>query len=132
MSDTAPVPVHLAVALDGLAENPALPLELVRRLLAYRQGFGHVATRADLTADLIAEIIATDYPLPRPSGTSSSVTLADTTAHAMITTRAPRGMTEHLIFRSAAGATIGVHRIQLFEQSVSRGIGLRVELLIDR
>jgi hypothetical protein len=61
MSDTAQVPVHLAAALDGLAENPALPLELIRRLLAYRQGFGEVAKRADLTDDLIAEIIATDY-----------------------------------------------------------------------
>jgi hypothetical protein len=61
MSDTAPVPVHLAAALDGLAENPALPLELIRRLLDHRRGFGHVAKRTDLTADLIAEIIATDY-----------------------------------------------------------------------
>ncbi|MGJ3227072.1 hypothetical protein ACQEUV_17165 [Micromonospora aurantiaca (nom. illeg.)] len=55
------MPVHLAAVLDGLAENPALPLELIRRLLAYRRGFGHVANRADLTADLIAEIMATDY-----------------------------------------------------------------------
>ncbi|GAB3142845.1 hypothetical protein GCM10027290_18160 [Micromonospora sonneratiae] len=43
------------------AENPVLPTGLVRRLLAYRRGFGHVATRADLTADLITEIIATDH-----------------------------------------------------------------------
>ncbi|MEE6258101.1 hypothetical protein [Plantactinospora sonchi] len=61
MSDTAPAPVHLDAALEGLAENPAVPAALIRRLLAHRQGFGHVAKRPDLTADLIAEIIATDY-----------------------------------------------------------------------
>jgi hypothetical protein len=60
-TDAAPVPVHLGAALDGLAENPALPADFIRRLIAYRRGLGHVAMRADLTADLIAEIIATDY-----------------------------------------------------------------------
>ncbi|MEO3748335.1 hypothetical protein [Plantactinospora sp. B5E13] len=55
------MPVHLAAALEGLAENPALPATLIRRLLAHRRGFGDVAKRADLTADLIAEILATDY-----------------------------------------------------------------------
>ncbi|MDT5028550.1 MAG: hypothetical protein QOE61_4976 [Micromonosporaceae bacterium] len=61
MSDAAPVRVNVSAALEGLAENPALPAEMVRRLFAYRRGFGHVAKRADLTADLIAEIMATDH-----------------------------------------------------------------------
>ncbi|MCX4473275.1 hypothetical protein OOK41_23710 [Micromonospora sp. NBC_01655] len=61
MSDKAPVPVHLAAALDGLAENPGLPAELVRRLVGYRRGFGRVAERADLTTEVIAEIIAADH-----------------------------------------------------------------------
>lgn len=52
-------PVHLHKALDGLALNPALPPSLVRRFLGYRRGFGAVAKRADLTGDLIAEIIET-------------------------------------------------------------------------
>ncbi|HEX7662393.1 MAG TPA: HEAT repeat domain-containing protein [Pseudonocardiaceae bacterium] len=54
----APVPVHLGAALEGLAENPALPMRLARRLVANRTD--RVARRADLTADLINEIIATD------------------------------------------------------------------------
>ncbi|MGW0434722.1 hypothetical protein ACWDV4_19575 [Micromonospora sp. NPDC003197] len=61
MTDAAPTPIHQAATLEGLAENPALPARLTRRLLACRRGFGHVAKRADLTADLIAEIIATDH-----------------------------------------------------------------------
>jgi hypothetical protein len=46
---------------DGLAENPALPWELIHRLVTYRHGFGRVAKRADLTAEMIDEIISTDY-----------------------------------------------------------------------
>lgn len=56
-----PVPVHLPKALDGLVLNPALPGDLVGRLLRYRRGFGHVAKRSDLTEDLIAEIIDADW-----------------------------------------------------------------------
>ncbi|MEV4847465.1 hypothetical protein AB0K20_30160 [Micromonospora matsumotoense] len=61
MADDAPTPVHLSKVLDGLAENPALPAGLVRRMVRYRGGFGHVATRADLTLDLIEEILASDH-----------------------------------------------------------------------
>jgi hypothetical protein len=61
LSENAPGPIHLNAVLDGLAENPALPADLIRRLVAHRRGFGHVAERADLTADVIDEIIATDY-----------------------------------------------------------------------
>ncbi|MEU4556212.1 hypothetical protein [Micromonospora violae] len=61
MADDATTPVHLSKVLDGLAENPALPAGLVRRLVRYRHGFGHVATRPDLTLDLIEEILASDY-----------------------------------------------------------------------
>lgn len=53
-------PVHLDAVLDGLARNPALPVELVRRLLPHRGGFEQVARRADLTDDVIEEIIAAD------------------------------------------------------------------------
>ncbi|MEV0993150.1 hypothetical protein [Streptomyces sp. NPDC049949] len=60
MSDAIPPPVHLDKVVDGLAENPSLPSELVRRLLGYRKGFGRVAKRPDLSDDVIAEIIATD------------------------------------------------------------------------
>ncbi|MER6557651.1 hypothetical protein ABT300_07760 [Streptomyces sp. NPDC001027] len=60
MSDVTPVPVHLDKAVEGLAENPALPPELVCRLFAHRKGFGSVAKRSDLTDDMIAEIIAMD------------------------------------------------------------------------
>ncbi|KOX21793.1 hypothetical protein ADK67_26030 [Saccharothrix sp. NRRL B-16348] len=56
-----PVPVHLHEALDGLVLNPALPADLVGRLLRYRRGLGHVAKRSDLTEDLIAEIIDADW-----------------------------------------------------------------------
>lgn len=61
MSENALQPVHLDAVLEGLAENPALPVELIKRLVAYRRGFGHVAKRSDLTSDVIDEIIATDY-----------------------------------------------------------------------
>lgn len=61
MADDAPMPVHLSKALDGLAENPALPAGLVRRMVRHRGGSGHVATRADLTLDLIEEILASDH-----------------------------------------------------------------------
>ncbi|MFE2018736.1 hypothetical protein ACFW9O_11945 [Streptomyces sp. NPDC059499] len=60
MSDAVPPPVHLDKVVDGLAENPSLPSELVRRLLGCRKGFGSVAKRPDLNDDVIAEIIATD------------------------------------------------------------------------
>ncbi|GGT45775.1 hypothetical protein GCM10010254_75600 [Streptomyces chromofuscus] len=60
MSDVTPPPVHLDKVVEGLAGNPALPPELVRRLLAHRRGFGSVAKRPDLTDDMIAEIIALD------------------------------------------------------------------------
>ncbi|WP_254648565.1 HEAT repeat domain-containing protein [Streptomyces sp. GbtcB6] len=60
MSDAMPVPVHLDKVVEGLAGNPALPPELVRRLFAYRRGIGSVAKRPDLTDDMIAEIIAVD------------------------------------------------------------------------
>lgn len=59
--ESAPVPVHLDAVLDGLAENPALPMDLIRRLVTYRRGLGRVARRSDLTAEVIDEIIATDY-----------------------------------------------------------------------
>jgi hypothetical protein len=45
-------------ALDGLATNPALPEPLIRRLIVRRRGFGRVASRPDLTADLVEEMIA--------------------------------------------------------------------------
>ncbi|MEU1607914.1 hypothetical protein [Micromonospora matsumotoense] len=61
MADDAPTPVHLSKVLDGLAENPALPAGLVRRMVRHRGGFGHVATRADLTLDVIEEILASDH-----------------------------------------------------------------------
>ncbi|MFD9013674.1 hypothetical protein [Streptomyces sp. NPDC059552] len=60
MSDAIPPPVHLDGVVDGLAENPSLPSELVRRLLGHRTGFGEVAKRPDLSDDVIAEIIAMD------------------------------------------------------------------------
>ncbi|GHJ08735.1 hypothetical protein TPA0907_31020 [Micromonospora humidisoli] len=56
-----PMPVHLTQVLDGLAENPALPAGLIRRLMRYRRGHGHVAMRADLTPDMIEEILASDH-----------------------------------------------------------------------
>ncbi|MFI8342009.1 hypothetical protein ACIF8W_18370 [Streptomyces sp. NPDC085639] len=52
--------MHLDGAVDGLAENPSLPSELVRRLLGHRKGIGEVAKRPDLSDDVIAEIIAMD------------------------------------------------------------------------
>ncbi|MFF3014840.1 hypothetical protein [Streptomyces sp. NPDC057939] len=60
MSDAVPPPVHLHEVVDGLAQNPGLPPELVRRLLGHRKGFGQVAKRPDLSAEVIAEIIAAD------------------------------------------------------------------------
>ncbi|KIR61300.1 hypothetical protein [Micromonospora haikouensis] len=61
MADDAPTPIHLPTVLDGLAENPALPAGMVRRLVGYRRGFGHVAMRADLTLDVIEEILASGH-----------------------------------------------------------------------
>ncbi|MFC9269083.1 hypothetical protein ACFTXJ_15095 [Streptomyces zhihengii] len=60
MSDALPPPVHLDEVVDGLAANPALPSELVHRLLGYRKGLGQVAKRPDLSDGMIAEIIAID------------------------------------------------------------------------
>ncbi|MFD5434914.1 hypothetical protein ACFWJ4_22525 [Kitasatospora sp. NPDC127067] len=59
MDADAPTPVRLDHVLDGLAVNPALPAAMVRRLFARRHGFGEVAGRADLTEDMIDEIVAT-------------------------------------------------------------------------
>ncbi|MGW4379463.1 hypothetical protein [Kitasatospora sp. NPDC004531] len=47
-------------AIAGLVVNPALPGPMVRRLFAWRRGWGEVARRPDLTEDVIAEIVATD------------------------------------------------------------------------
>lgn len=60
MSDATPPPVHLGKVVEGLAENPSLPPELVRRLFAQSKGLGRVAKRPDLTDDMIAEIVAID------------------------------------------------------------------------
>ncbi|MEU1592911.1 hypothetical protein ABZ468_08620 [Streptomyces sp. NPDC005708] len=60
MPDAAPPPVHLDKVMQGLAGNPALPPELVRRFFAYRKGLGAVAKRPDLTDDMIADIVADD------------------------------------------------------------------------
>ena len=61
MSDVVlPSPLHLSELLDGLAGNPMLPPELIRRLFAFRKGQCEVAKRADLTNGMIAEIIAID------------------------------------------------------------------------
>ncbi|MDI2124580.1 hypothetical protein [Yinghuangia seranimata] len=61
MSDAEPLPPHLGEVVEGLARNPALPPELVRRLVAYRRGMGTVAKRPDLTDDVVAEILAADH-----------------------------------------------------------------------
>ncbi|MBG6066323.1 hypothetical protein [Micromonospora ureilytica] len=61
MADDTSTPAHLSKVLDGLAENPALPAGMVRRLMRYRRGSGHVATRPDLTLDLIEEILASGH-----------------------------------------------------------------------
>ncbi|GAA5035293.1 hypothetical protein [Streptomyces siamensis] len=60
MSDVMPSPIHLDKVVEGLATNPALPAELVRRLFAHRKGFGSVAKRPDLTDEMIDEIMALD------------------------------------------------------------------------
>ncbi|WP_377273640.1 hypothetical protein [Peterkaempfera sp. SMS 1(5)a] len=60
MDSDAPTPVHIDKVMDGLAMNSALPGAMVRRLFAWRRGWGKVAKRQDLTEDMIAEIIATD------------------------------------------------------------------------
>ncbi|MFB8200544.1 hypothetical protein [Kitasatospora purpeofusca] len=58
MDADALFPVHLDRVLDGLATNSALPAPMLRRLFAWERGGAKVATRPDLTADMIAEIIA--------------------------------------------------------------------------
>ncbi|MGW2048281.1 hypothetical protein ACWCPF_24315 [Streptomyces sp. NPDC001858] len=60
MDADALTPVHLDKVMDGLAMNPALPALMVRRLFAWRRGWGKVAMRPDLTDDMLAEIIASD------------------------------------------------------------------------
>ncbi|MFF1275820.1 hypothetical protein ACFVZC_20830 [Streptomyces marokkonensis] len=60
MSDGALPPVHLIRVLEGLATNPMLPPDFVRRLLAHRKGHGSLAGRPDLSDGMIAEIIALD------------------------------------------------------------------------
>lgn len=60
MSHAVPPPVHLDQVVDGLAKNPALPPDLVRRFLGRRKGLGQVAKRPDLSEDMMAEIIAVD------------------------------------------------------------------------
>ncbi|MFJ9680351.1 hypothetical protein ACIRP2_20160 [Streptomyces sp. NPDC101194] len=60
MSDAPSSPVHLHKVMEGLAMNPVLPREFVRRLFAYRKGLGGVAKRPDLGDDMITEIIAVD------------------------------------------------------------------------
>ncbi|MFF7274337.1 hypothetical protein [Streptomyces griseorubiginosus] len=62
VSDVTPLPVHLDKVVEGLAQNPALPPELVRRLFTHRGVLGGVARRPDLTDDMIAEIITVDDP----------------------------------------------------------------------
>ena len=61
MVDGVLAPIHLTKVLDGLAQNPALPGGLVRRLTHYRRGFGHVALRPDLTLEVIEEILASGH-----------------------------------------------------------------------
>ncbi|MFI5672546.1 hypothetical protein [Streptomyces sp. NPDC051704] len=58
MDADAPFPVHVDKVMDGLAVNSALPAHLIRRLFGWRRGHGKVATRPDLTEDMISEIIA--------------------------------------------------------------------------
>ncbi|MDX2733352.1 hypothetical protein [Streptomyces sp. PA03-2a] len=60
MDAEALTPVHLDRVMDGLAMNSALPAPMVRRLFAWRRGGGKVASRPDLTEDMLAEIIAID------------------------------------------------------------------------
>ncbi|GHH41471.1 hypothetical protein [Lentzea cavernae] len=52
-------PVHLQEALEGLALNPALPEDLIRRLIAHRAAPRELGTRPDLTPGLIDEMITT-------------------------------------------------------------------------
>ncbi|SFR27668.1 Leucine rich repeat variant [Lentzea waywayandensis] len=54
--------MHLQMALEGLALNPALPEGMIRRLIAHRQGPDEIGKRPDLTAGLIDEMIAADRP----------------------------------------------------------------------
>ena len=60
MPDTGPVPNQLDKVMDGLAGNPALPADLVRRLFARGRGLGAVAKRPDLTHEMMAEILEID------------------------------------------------------------------------
>ncbi|MFF3859438.1 hypothetical protein [Streptomyces sp. NPDC002209] len=110
MSDATPLPVHLGKVLEGLAGNPALPPELVRRLIAYRKGLGRVAKRPDLSDEVIAEIIAADdlwlthsLALNRSLPHAFRMTLAEhpepaiRAAVAIATGDAPRGLFERLL-----------------------------------
>ena len=60
MSGDGPHNVRIEEAVKGLAENPALPPDMVFRLLAWRRELRAVAERPDLTDAMVAEIIARD------------------------------------------------------------------------
>jgi hypothetical protein len=60
MNGDEPHEVRAEEAVKGLAENPALPPEMLLRLLAWRHDLRAVAERPDLTDAMVAEIIARD------------------------------------------------------------------------
>ncbi|WP_394619233.1 hypothetical protein JNUCC0626_09090 [Lentzea sp. JNUCC 0626] len=53
--------MHLSAVLEGLALNPALPQDAVRRLIGHRGGMGEVGKRPDLTDELAGEMIDTGW-----------------------------------------------------------------------
>ncbi|MFH8902680.1 hypothetical protein ACH4HG_40855 [Streptomyces coeruleorubidus] len=108
MSIVIPPPVHLDEVVEGLAGNTALPPELVRRLFAYRGGFGSVAKRPDLTDDMIAEIIAVD-----DHWLTHSLALNHSLPHSFRMT-----LTEHPDPAIRAALVVGAHDAprQLFER----------------
>jgi hypothetical protein len=64
-------PVHLRKALEGLALDPALPEDLIRRLIAHREAPAELGARPDLTPELIDEMIA-DGRLRMPRSRASN------------------------------------------------------------
>ncbi|WP_194917035.1 hypothetical protein [Catenulispora rubra] len=60
MGGDGPRDVRVQEAVKGLAENPALPPDMVFRLLAWPGELRGVAERPDLTDAMVAEIIARD------------------------------------------------------------------------
>lgn len=60
MAGDGPRDVLVNEAVRGLAENPALPPEMVFRLLAWPRELPGLAERPDLTEAMVAEIIARD------------------------------------------------------------------------